>query len=477
MAFSKKIMLFTLVFLIYLSAVYAASFEASSAAIHNRIIIDELAKFRIDIRNNLKQSDEYRIYTLDFPTWDVRTEPIANPITLEVAPGSNGSIEIVVDPLKIKDIGSYQVNVNVKSALNGEAISVPLKVTILSTDALIQGYVPTVITGVEIAEKIDPREKIPIKISLNNQNIIDYPDLIIKLDSNLIKDAVNTQLGPKEDKTLDFEVSIGPLTPPQEDRLVVAVFKGNRSIINPIVRKIEVIEYADSALVSEEKKLFSSTSRYSFISNNKGYKGGEFKVETTLFSSIFSSTSPKARIAKENGKRYFSWDVELADSKMQVIVTKNYIPLFIAIALLIIVAVGYYILRSPLSMIKEANNIVKREGGVSEMNVILRLKNRSQNKIKEIEVSDYIPGIVSVSSDVPIGSLQPAKVMTHEKRGTTIVKWALDNLEPSEERILSYRIKSRLTILGSFSLPAARATFKSNDKLFTSASNRLSVNE
>ena len=157
MAFSKKIMLFTLVFLIYLSAAYAASFEASSAAIHNRIVIGELAKFRIDIRNNLEQSDEYRIYTLDFPTWDVRTDPIANPITLNVAPGSNGSIEIVVDPLKIKEIGSYQVNVNVKSALTGDAFSVPLKVTILSTDALIQGYVPTVVTGVEIAEKIDPR--------------------------------------------------------------------------------------------------------------------------------------------------------------------------------------------------------------------------------------------------------------------------------------------------------------------------------
>ncbi len=477
MAFSKKNAIFTLVFLISISSAYAASFDASSAAIHSRIIIDEFAKFRIDIRNNLEQSDEYRIYTLDFPTWDVRTEPIANPITLAVAPESNGSIEIVVDPLKIKDIGSYQVNVNVKSALTGDAFSVPLKVTILSTDALIQGYVPTVITGVEIAEKIDPREKIPVKISLNNQNIIDYPDLVIKLDSNLIKDTINAQLGPKEDKTLNLEVSIDPLTPPQEDKLVVAVFKGNRSIINPIVRKIEAIEYADSALISEEEKLFSSTSKYSFISNNKDYKGGEFKVETTLFSSIFSSTSPKARIVKENGKRYFSWDVELADNKMQVIVTKNYIPLFIAIVLLIIVAVGYYILRSPLSMVKEASNIVKREGGISEMTVILRLKNRSQNKIREIEVSEYIPGIVSISSDVPIGSLQPAKVMTHEKRGTTVAKWALDNLEPSEERVLSYRIKSRLTILGSFSLPAARATFKSNDKLFTSASNRLSVNE
>ncbi len=472
----KKFVLFIFIFSIYISIAYAASFDVSTVPIDERIAIDEFATFKLDIKNNLDRKDEYRIYTLDFPTWDVRTEPLVNPITLEVEPNSGDSIEIVVDPLKIKDIGTYQVNVNVRSKLTNKFISVPLKVTILSTEPLIQGYVPTIVTGIDVPEKIDPRKDVPIKISLNNQNIIDYPDLVIKLESNLIKETIDIQLGPKEEKTLGQTASLDPLTPPQEDKLVVTVFKGDRSIINPIVRKIEIVGYTQQELVKEEKKFLLTRNSYDFISNDKEYEG-TFKVETSSFASIFSSTSPKAKIIKENGKRYFVFDVKLENNRMQVTVTKNFIPLFVVIALLIVLVIIYYTLRSPLLIIKEANNIVKTEGGISEMTIILHIRNRGQNKIKDVEISERVPALVSIGKDVPIGSLQPSKILKHERKRTTIVKWTVDNLDASEERVLSYRIKSRLSILGSFSLPATKAAFKSNDKPMTSSSNGLSVSD
>lgn len=476
----RKSLLFAVMLLLFISIAVsianADSFDANATPIDDRIVIDEFATFQLNIKNNLDQRDEYRIYTLDFPIWDVRTEPIVNPITLELKPGEEGNVELVVDPLKIKDIGTYQVNVNVKSKLTDKAVSVPLKVTILSIEPLIGGYVPTVVTGVDIPEKIDPRKDIAITISLNNQNIIDYPDLVVKLDSNLIKDAIKTQLGPKEDKTLELAASIDPLTPPQEDELVVAVFKGDRSIINPIVKKIEIIGYAQQELVSEEKTFLIAKSRYKFISNDKEY-GGAFRIETTLFDSIFSSIHPKARIVKENGKRYFAWDVKLENNIMQATVTRNFIPLPFVIILIISLAISYYLFRSPLAIIKEASNLVKSEGGVSEIAIVLRVRNRSQDKIREIEVTELIPALVSIEREASIGSLQPNKVMRHEKKGTTIVKWAIDTLDASEERVLSYKIKSKLPILGSFSLPSAKAAFKANNKSFTSTSNRLSIDE
>jgi len=476
MLFTKKLILLTLIFSLYISIANAASFDASASPINTRIIIDEFATFELTVKNNLDRYDEYRIYTLDFPTWDVRTEPIVNPITLELEPGEEGSVELVVDPLKIRDIGTYQISVNVRSKLTNNLIAVPLKVTILSTEPLIQGYVPTVVTGVEIPKKIDPRKEIPIKISLNNQNVIDYPDLVIKLKSNLIKDTINTQLGPKERKTLSLTANIDPLTFPQEDNLIVSVFKGDRSIINPIVRKIEIVEYTEKELVSEEKIFLSTRRNYNFVSNNNEYEG-TFRIETSLLGSIFSSTNPKANTITEDGKRYFVFDIKLENNNMQVTITKNFIPLFVVILLLIVAVISYYVLRSPLLMIKEASNIVKSEGGISEMTVILHIKNRSKSKIMEIKITDYIPALVTVGHDVSIGSLQPTKILKHEKKGTTLVKWIVDNLDVSEERVLSYRIKSKLSILGSFSLPSAAAVFKSNDKTMTSTSNRLSVSD
>jgi hypothetical protein len=470
----RKLVLFAIIFSLYISIAYAASFDVEAIPIKDRIIIDEFATFQLNIKNNLQQKDEFRIYTLDFPTWDVRTDPLINPITLELEPGKEGSVELVVDPLKIRDIGAYVVSVNVRSKLTNRVFSVPMKVTILSTEPLIGGYVPTVVTGVDIPEKIDPRKEVSIKISLNNQNVIDYPDLVVKLESNLIKDTIKTQLGPKEEKTLELTANLDPLTPPQGDRLAVAVFRGNRSIINPIVKDTEIIEYTQQELVSEEKKFFITKSLYSFVSNNKEYKG-TFKVETTLFDSIFSSTNPKAETVKENGKRYFAWDTQLDNNRMQVAVTKNFIPLYVVIAVLIVLAISYYMFRSPLSIIKEVSNLVKSEGGVTEIGVVLHVRNRSQNKLKEIEVTEIIPSLVSIERETTIGSLQPNKVLKHERKGTTLVKWTIDTLDASEERVLSYKIKSRLSILGSFSFPAAKAKFKSKNKTLSSMSNRLSI--
>ena len=215
-------------------------------------------------------------------------------------------------------------------------------------------------------------------------------------------------------------------------------------------------------------------SNYKFVSNNNEYQG-VFRVETTLLGAILSSTNPKAELIKEDDKRYFIWDVELENNTMHVTVTKNFIPLF-AVIVSLIVAVGvYYLVRSPLLMRKECSNIVKKDGGISEITIALNIKNRGKDKLKEIDLTEQIPALVSIGKEVSIGSLQPSKILKHKKRKNTIVKWTIDTLDASEERIISYKIISKLPILGSFSLPAATSSFKSHNKVFTSASNRLIV--
>lgn len=474
MVFFRKFGIFAFVLLFYASFANAELFDISVEPVNDKISIDEFAKFKLTVKNNINDADEYRIYSPDFPIWDVRTEPIANPITLDVSPGKEGNVELVVDPLKIRDIGTYGVTVNVRSEATNQLKSVQLKVSVLSVQGLIGGYVPTIVTSADIPEKIDPREEIPIKIVLNNQNIIDYPNLAIRIESSFLQDTINTSLKPKEEKTLEVMERIDPLTMPQEDELAVSVFSDDISVINPIVRKVQVIEYADKELVSQKKSLLTTKTVYDFVSNNPDYEG-KFRTETTLLESIFSSEDPNARVAKENGKSYFVWDVKLENNRLRVTVTKNFIPLFAVIILLVGVIAAYYALRAPLVIRKETSSLVKSEGGVTEISVILHAKNRGRTKIKDIEVTEVIPSIVTIEREVSIGSLQPTKVLRHEKKGTTIVKWELENLDVSEERVLSYRIKSKLSILGSFSLPAATAVFKANDKTFTTASNRLNI--
>ena len=474
MIFFKKFLISIFVLTIYISIVSAAAFDIETIAIKERISIDEFASYQIKVTNNLNKPDQYRIYTSDFPTWDVRTDPIVNPITLELDPGEEGTVDVLIDPLKIRDIGSYAVNINVRSSVLNQLKAVPVEVTVLSTQGLIGGYVPTVVTSVGIPEKIDPREEVKIRIVLNNQNIIDYKKLEVRVDGDVIKKVLTTELGPKEEKILEFTLTLDKLTPPQLDKVIISLYSEGNSIISPIVRNIEIVEYADIVLVDKKKGLLMTRTNYELTSNTPNYKGS-FRVDTTLLGSIFSSESPNAKPIKENGKRYLEWNVQLKNNKVEASVRKNFFPTVIVILVIIGLAVSYYAFRSPLQIRKESSNIKKKEGGVSEMSVILHIKNRGQAKIKNIDITETIPSIVSIERDVSIGSLQPNKVLRHERKGTTVVKWDVDELDPGEERVLSYKIKTKLSILGSFSLPVAAAAFKYNRKTFTATSNRLNV--
>lgn len=473
--FKKIKYIFLLLFLLLFSSItYAASFEVKAVPIVEAIVVDEVAVYRLEIKNNLNTKQEFRIYTLDYPFWDIRTEPIVNPITLEVMPNSEGSIEILVDPLYITQIGAYSVNINVQSKNTKEIVSVPVDVGIKSTAPLIGGYVPTIITSISIPGKNDPREEIEIKINLNNQNLIDYPDMIIKIDSKLISDAISYQLGPQEEKTLTITKKLDPFTEPQKDKLIVSIFKGERLVISPIVKPFEIIEYGSLDEVGTKRSFLRTQKEFLFTSNNKNHYG-KVKEETTSFKTLFTSTSPKAKTIVENDKKYFMWDINLQnENSLKVTVTENFLPLLIILILIIVLVILYYGLRSPLIIRKEARNVKKKEGGISELKIVLHIRNRSNNPLKDIDFTERVPHLVHVEREVSIGTLHPDKILRHENKDT-IIKWKIDSLGPREERVLTYKVSSKLPILGIFSLSAAGAKLYYKGKVTIATSNRLNV--
>ena len=470
----KNIFLFLFVLLFYPTPAYAASFDVKAVPVLDTIDINEPAKFNFEITNNLNTRQEFRIYTLDYPFWDIRTDPIANPITLAVMPKSTESIEILIDPLHVAQAGAYAVNIYIQSETTEQRVIAPVEIGIKSTELLIGGYVPTVITSVSIPEKIDPREEIPIKINLNNQNVIDYQDMVIKIESSLINDAIPYKLGPKEEKTLTITKNVNPFAEPQKDKFAVSVFKGERLIVSPIVKPIEIIGYGSLDEIQVKKGVLRTKKEFLFTSNNQNYEG-EARVETTFFKALFTSTSPRAKSIAENGKRYFIWNISLENANsLKITVTENLLPLVIIIILIVALVVLYYIFRSPLTIRKEAQSIKKRDGGISELKIVLHLRNRGSNPLKDIDITERVPHLVHVEKEVSIGALHPEKILRHEMRGT-IIKWKINSLNPNEERVLAYKIGARLPILGSLTLSAAGAKFEYDNKVLVAASNRLSV--
>ena len=469
---SKFFVLIT-AFLLLLNVSYAASFDVKVTSIKDRIIVDEVAEFDITIQNNLDTDEEFTIKKAGYPFWDMYTKPEG--YNLKVPAQSSASIKLFVDPQYITSVDTYTLDIGVVSSRTGLEQKVPITVGIKSTEPLIKGYIPTVLTSTSISpEKIDPREEFTIKVVLNNQNPINYSNLTIKIESNLFKEEVHTPLGPKEDKTIEVKKRIDAATPPQEDRIVIAMFKDQRLIVSPIVKEFEVKEYLSQEVLPKEQSFLKIRKGVKVVSNNPNYKGS-IKIEISPLKSLLLTTYPRAEKIKEDDKQYFVWDVKLdKDKTMTIYITENYRPIVVIVALAIIAVILYFIFRSPIVVRKGVANVGMSEGGISEAKVVVRVKNRSANQITNIEVMDNVPHIAHVEKELSIGSMQPHAILTHPKKGM-VIKWTIEALEPGDERVLSYRMKSRLPILGEFNLPAATARTKVGDKVVISNSNRVTV--
>ena len=471
----KIFLILVSVFLLLLNFAHAASFDVKVTPVKDKIVVDDVAEFNVSIQSNLDTDEEFTIKKAGYPFWDMYIKPLQNPITLKVPAHSLASLKLFVDPLYITSVDTYTLDTGIVLQRTGEEQKVPITIGIKSTEPLISGYRPTVLASSSISpEKIDPRGQITIKVVLNNQNLINYSNLTIKIDSNLFKDELHYPLGPEEEKTIELTKKLDGMTPPQQDRLVVAIFKDDRIIVNPIVKEFEVKEYATQEDIPKEQSFLKIRKGIKVASNNPDYTVA-IKIEITPFKNLFLTSSPRSETIKENGKLYLAWKVKLdKDKTMVVYTTENYRPIVVIVALTIAAIVLYFLFRSPLIVRKGIANVGMSEGGVSEAKVVVRVKNRSSKQITNIDVMDNLPHIAHVEKELAIGSMQPHALLKHPKGGI-IIKWIIETLEPGDERVLSYRMKSRLSILGEFNLPAATARTKIGNKVVISNSNRVSV--
>ncbi|MBI2657467.1 hypothetical protein HYX08_02100 [Candidatus Woesearchaeota archaeon] len=461
-----------IMFLLLLNAAYA--FDVKANPIKDKIVVDEVAEFEVTISNNFDTDEEFTIKKAGYPFWDMYTKPLQNPITLKVPAMGSSSIKLFVDPLYITSVDTYTLDMGVVLSRTGQEQKVPITIGIKSTEPLIGGYIPTVLTSVDMPSDIDPRDEFRIKIALNNQNVLDYPNLTIKIESNLFKDEIHIPLGPKEEKNVELSKKLDPMTPPQEDRLIIAIFKEGRLIVSPIVKEFKIREYLTQEELPKEKSFLKIKRSIKVVSNNPDYSG-TVKIETTPLKNLLLTSSPRSELTKENGKQYLTWNAELGkDNMMLIYVYENYRPIVVIVILTGVAILLYFLFRSPIVVRKSIANIGMSEGGISEAKVVVRVKNRSPKQIANIEVIDNLPNIAHVEKELSIGSMQPHAILRHPKKGI-MIKWNVESLEAGDERVLSYRMKSRLSILGEFNLPAATARCAVGKRTIISNSNRVSV--
>jgi hypothetical protein len=465
----KKLSIIAFVLLLFVTSVSAAvpvlNYDAVSDTIKEG---DNTAIYSFSITNTATTADRYQLYTIS-AFWDINPSIVLVPAKSATA----FNLEITLNSNDL--VGPQLVPVTIKSLNSGDTVEENLYVYVKPSTESSLSYVPNVAMTVNMAESIDPRNPLSIEMEMVNRNPLNISDLRIVIESSLFSKEVQTTLGPLERKTNQVLLSMNKLQEPGVYQINIKLVTQNRTVTE-LQKEIRVESYSQ---VTEEhtkvKRLFSR-SEYIKLHNDGNYETiKQLKIQRTFFQKMFTSSSEKYSKLKENGVTYLTWDVPLAPQQsFDLVVRTNYNSIAILVVLILAGIALYYIFRSPVLLFKRAKIVASSEDGITEIRVRLHLKNRSGKEIHAVKVIDRHPKIVSLVEDNSIGSLKPTKMLSADKVHSLLM-WNLEALEPYEERLLSYTIRSKLDIVGNMHLHSAKVRFMTPTGERTTSSNDVTL--
>ena len=127
-----------------------------------------------------------------------------------------------------------------------------------------------------------------------------------------------------------------------------------------------------------------------------------------------------------------------------------------------IIAVALYVAYRWLSK-PRIGKMVRHEGEImkgKEILILLEVKNRAMHEIKDVEIIDMIPSIARV-----IDRFDTLRPKAKRVPGGIELRWNFGSMKPGEERVVTYRIRPVVDIVGHLNLPEAQMVFLDRSKV------------
>ena len=464
---AKKI-LFLFTFLLLLGTTYAELY-ATAESVQNSMYLDEHATYYIFVENTNSYEKNLNIYTTDIK-WYVDAEPSPNKVPAE----TKKKFEVTILPSAWAETGSHSVKVIVESPITNEKIILQVPVFVKDYDTAKKEYSPSVELKATFEKSIDPRVPIPLELYIRNRNRLNIDEMQLVISSSLFSEDKIISLEPMSETREKLQYLIEADTKPMQDSLFIALKYKNKTV-NKETILFEIIPYSE--FVEEQdniQEVFKKTTEYTITNEGNIKKKGEFRAKISVLQNLFTQTSPKPTEINLK-EQYYEWMLDLQpNEQVEIKLIRNYRPALYILLMTLVVIMVYFLYRSPIIIKKESIVVGSTEEGISQMKVLLHLRNRSADLIGNVSLTDLIPPFADLISEEHVGTLSPTKVLRHHKKGT-IIKWDFEAVEPFEERIISYRIKTRMTIVGGFILPRAKIKFMRKDTERTVKSNKSQV--
>ncbi|MBD3318350.1 hypothetical protein GF342_00395 [Candidatus Woesearchaeota archaeon] len=446
--------------------VAAFSFDVQISPDERSIRMNETAEFDMTITHDSSETVYITMYTLDI-RWDVSTKDVLR------VPPQGLTTKLRIRQVHVDDPAFYLIPITFSARQFGvvkkETPLVGLK-PLVDTPRL---YTPSVRSTVHIAESVDPRQPITYSLEMENLNPRNITEMTLYVRSNLINAQHAVTLGPDETKTVTFTADLDPDLRPQEDELraTLVTEHENRTIrmeASPVA--FRVAEYGEVAEELQSSSSFLRTRDVVTLTNNgNDVKRHTYRFDVSWFDNLFSSTEPS--VEREDG--VYVWTVQLdPEESKTIVVSKNYWPILIFIIIALLALGAYYMFRAPVVVKKN----IRRHHGGKELSIHVQVRNRSRSPV-DISLVEKVPKVFEVLSEFGPGHVKPSAVATLKSKSThdtlgTRIKWEFKNVEGRQEVFVTYKIRSRVQMIGTITLDPIIVHFSAGDKKGSVQSNK-----
>jgi hypothetical protein len=468
-----KIISLLIAIIVLLPAVCASSnfFDATIETVQKNIYPDEFAKFNVTLTNHMSVEETFLLSSTS--KWILSTSDQF----AKMGTSDTKTVTISLKPRSgVTPGNSYSVPLSIKGAVskNGRTFNLPIYVK--SYDSMYQEYIPAVSLDVEYDEAIEPTQDFKLKIKLRNRNALDLKNMTLLIKSDLFEKKLTESISPLQEKTVQASFELDNFAEPKTHMLDVLLQVDNETFAESHT-EIKIKEYSNIDVQQEKVREFLSTIT-TLSSKNYGNVASTktIEVQKNWFQRLFISAEPEYTLGTSEGKPAMSWQVTLEPNQEVVIkYTSNYRLLFVIGLAIILTIYLYFALRSPIVLIKKAKVLHTKTSaeGISRIKVRVFMKNRTGKRLHDVEVREKISKMMEVVEEKhTLGSPKPSKII--RGKTATLAKWEFDALEPYEERIITYKLESKLKLIGSLEFLRTRVKFRNQDgKLKRNVSNRL----
>jgi hypothetical protein len=477
----KKNYLSLIYFGLFILCIYGAfSFDIEITPIKNEIDFTQTAQFKVLLSSSTNEiiSIDSALYLI--PDWHFWISPDSyrNGIVLN---DSVTELYINAKPRKELDPKYYTYSIIFKSG--SEEKKVPLSILILKDSNYTESYSRNVVFNSKMIKDVAlPNENISFELGFENKNPYDVGDVKISISSNFFNHEEIKYLKPKTNdapassfkffKVYSFNIPEKEL--PSTEKITILV-TNNDEILYEKEFNYNVLGFSSFETSRFEKKSKYEKTIY-YVLENKGsvtetkeltekldkydkffvHNDFELKNDSTLYKKVyvppFSTLEVKYVVSY---KRYYNFLFGFL------------IGLFVVFFLSSIIII---IRKKPLEISQEISKARKLDDSTNEINVKITLKNVSFGKIHNVKVKVILNKLLKYTGTPLYTSPDVINKKNHE-----ILTFNIDELEKSEVRIIPYKVKTTVGILGKLEIPPADVIYskKPNTKKKVLRSNSL----